>query len=144
MKVLFLDVDGVLNHTTFIRDHARNHNNLFAIDPEKVILLQEIVFKTDCKIVLSSTWRHSTEGVAVLLTHLRAKDLDIWSAIPKFCRSRARAIKSWLGVHEEVTHFAILDDDGDANFGEGFFQTHMDTGLTEGVVDAVVAHLQKG
>ena len=51
MKVIFLDVDGVLIH-----DESLDGINLH-IDEEKIKILKEIVEKTDSKIVLSSAWR---------------------------------------------------------------------------------------
>ena len=51
MKVIFLDVDGVLIHNESL-DGINLH-----IDEENVKTLKEIVDKTDAKIVLSSSWR---------------------------------------------------------------------------------------
>lgn len=50
MKVIFLDFDGVI--TTM-----KSHWNLCK---EKMELVKEIVDKTGAKIVISSSWRHST------------------------------------------------------------------------------------
>lgn len=52
MKIIFLDVYGVLVHANY-----SNKENLH-IDEEKVKILKEIVDKTDAKIVLSSTWKN--------------------------------------------------------------------------------------
>ena len=48
MKVLFLDVDGVLN---------RCGKSAQGLEEDKVALLKQIVAATGCRIVLSSTWR---------------------------------------------------------------------------------------
>ena len=53
VKVIFLDVYGVLIHNNY-----RNPKNLH-IDEEKVKILKQIVDKTNAKIVLSSTWKNS-------------------------------------------------------------------------------------
>ena len=53
VKVIFLDVYGVLIHNNY-----RNPENLH-IDEEKVKILKQIVDKTNAKIVLSSTWKNS-------------------------------------------------------------------------------------
>ena len=143
MKVLFLDVDGVLNHTQFLMEYAKTHDDLFAVDPGKVVLLKEIVMRTGCKLVLSSAWRYSPEAWETLQRQLDVVGLSIWSSTPKFSRSRAEAIQLWLEHNQDVTHFAIVDDDEEADFGEAFCKTHFDTGLTEGVVDAIVIHLEK-
>jgi hypothetical protein len=52
MKLLFLDIDGVLN------SHDQHPNGYCGIHPEKVMLLNGIVEKTNCKIVISSAWRY--------------------------------------------------------------------------------------
>ena len=52
--VLFLDIDGVLNsRECWDRLRGLRHK----IDREKVALLNEVVAATDCRIVVSSTWR---------------------------------------------------------------------------------------
>lgn len=53
MKVIFLDVYGVLIHSKY-----QNPENLH-IDEEKVEFLKQIIDKTNAKIVLSSTWKNS-------------------------------------------------------------------------------------
>lgn len=66
MKILFLDIDGVLNHTAFLArvqdDKDFAHLTDFGryvrmIDPVAVGRLNRIVDATDAKIVISSTWR---------------------------------------------------------------------------------------
>lgn len=48
MKIIFLDIDGVLNY----------ENSKSKVEEEKVKLLKEIVGRTDAEIVLSSDWRY--------------------------------------------------------------------------------------
>lgn len=52
MKVLFLDIDGVLNC------HDARPNGYCGIHPGKVRLLDQIVERTGCRIVLASAWRY--------------------------------------------------------------------------------------
>ena len=56
MKIIFLDIDGVLNSEMYewSRGEDRADNR---IDLSRVRLLKDIVSATDAKIVLSSTWR---------------------------------------------------------------------------------------
>lgn len=53
-KVLFLDVDGVLNNY--------RTGGIFTVTKSKLRLLQQIVDRTGCKIILSSTWRLNVMG----------------------------------------------------------------------------------
>ena len=54
MKVIFLDFDGVLNSEKYIR--TCGHYGVI-IDPSRMVMLKEIIDKTDAKIVLSTSWR---------------------------------------------------------------------------------------
>ena len=53
MKILFLDFDGVI--TTY--------DSKWCIDNNKLKLVNDIVSKTDAKIVVSSSWKHGCENV---------------------------------------------------------------------------------
>ena len=53
MKVIFLDVDGVLNSEKDLLE-AKGKSELF---DRPLILLKELVESTKAKIVVSSTWR---------------------------------------------------------------------------------------
>ena len=55
MKVIFLDIDGVLNSGAY--DRRRNWNELTDIDESRLPLVKQIVDQTGAVIVLSSTWR---------------------------------------------------------------------------------------
>ena len=51
MKIIFLDIDGVLNSRVY--DRKRNWNEQTDIDETRLPLIKEIVDATDAKIVLS-------------------------------------------------------------------------------------------
>ncbi|MDC7248564.1 MAG: HAD domain-containing protein [Sphaerochaetaceae bacterium] len=66
MKLIFLDIDGVLNHELWARERLLRHQgeaesdyeyyrNFF--DPNAIDLLNTIVEKTGAKVVVSSSWR---------------------------------------------------------------------------------------
>lgn len=57
MKVIFLDIDGVIN-TDQIASFRRNHAvKEMVFDDEAMVNLHEIVASTGSRIVISSTWR---------------------------------------------------------------------------------------
>lgn len=130
MKVLFLDVDGVLNcsHTFQRRHNAWKETNtpvkreefawpLGHLDEELVPRLNDIVEQSDCKIVISSSWRISAEflyfGGWLVHRGFKYPDaiIDRTPSLPMLDNSRGEEIKAWLVKHPEVTHYAILDDD---------------------------------
>ena len=63
MKLIFLDIDGVLNHETGYRtkqctEHYElngHHYQPFALESKR--LLNQLIDQTEAKIVISSTWR---------------------------------------------------------------------------------------
>ena len=70
MKIIFLDIDGVLNgysrftglcYKVFSKLHllkfVKRHYDLFGVRTHKVKLLSKIVKKTGAKVVISSSWR---------------------------------------------------------------------------------------
>ena len=58
VKVLFLDIDGVVNNE-YTR---RKFGDFITLDPARVALVQRIVRNTGCEIVLSSSWRLFQNG----------------------------------------------------------------------------------
>lgn len=64
MKIIFLDIDGVLNcQTGYVNGYCKyvgkNGIRYQAFYPPSKSLLNKLIEETDAKIVISSTWRHS-------------------------------------------------------------------------------------
>ena len=59
MKVIFLDIDGVLNSDAYKKKQLYNSSEGIEseIDPATLILLKKAVDTTGAKLVLSSSWR---------------------------------------------------------------------------------------
>ena len=53
VKVLFLDIDGVVNN----KRTKKNFQDFMAVDPAMAALVQRIIRNTGYEIVLSSSWR---------------------------------------------------------------------------------------
>lgn len=117
-KVIFLDVDGVLNddHTS---SRTKTTSYVF-VDEAKILLLKQIVEATQAKIVLSSTWRYDRNDPRLngdfleLKEALAAHGLEFYSFTPEEVtghKKRGLEIKSWLNTHSEVKQFVILDDE---------------------------------
>ena len=116
MKILFTDIDGVLNSLQYDRQKSSEQGN---IDETRLPLLKRIVDETQAKIVLSSSWRehwHRDEAlcdaVGKDIVALFAKyQLTIFDKTPKRPdNDRAREIGMWLGENGPIARFAILDD----------------------------------
>ncbi len=130
MKIIFLDIDGVLNSEASMRDLGIK--NLWNDNPHPMHIkwLNKIVEETGAKIVISSTWRTSGSATMFnrLLTLLGCKGYVI-DRTPSLGTFRGTEIKTWLLTHadnlikykdsqwhswnEPVETFVILDDDND-------------------------------
>jgi len=119
MRIIFLDIDGVLNVI------PQGHDEYGAIfHPHFVDNLKRIVDETGAKIVISSSWRHS--GFLAMkemwaFRNLPGEFLDITPSHIDMDRNlpfmerleRGSEIQEWLDNHPEVTSYVILDDDTD-------------------------------
>jgi hypothetical protein len=138
-KVLFLDIDGVLNHRAMYVP-SRHGSPLC---PAAIARLRHVVERTDCRVVLSSTWRFVDHFVA----QLRAaggfpNPHEDWHTVQMRGRvengiiipdPRGAEIAEWLSRHPATTRFAIVDDDADMLPDQAvhFVQTSFDTGMTD-------------
>ena len=134
-KYLFLDFDGVLNTGNYQKkmkeegiDAYDEYGPMF--DPQAVSYLEQIIDRTGCKIVISSTWRN--EGIARMqqmwkdrgmpgtiysmtpilmsVTFRDALNGDIISAPAK--TAKALEIDMWLQRHaSKDARYAIIDDE---------------------------------
>lgn len=138
MKIIFLDVDGVLNNHFDYQTYGFNY-----IDSGLVEILKTIVAATGSEIVISSTWRLSENDLSLIRANLRYKRLDFIDVTPDLRKlPRAEEIKSWLKNNPQVVKYAILDDNEDAGLGlEGFFKTDYYVGLTNEIAEKVINYL---
>lgn len=115
-KIIFLDVDGVLNSMKFDRwlqdHHMKQYYGYELLDQNALLNLQDIVFVTGADIVLSSSWRLSkscSEWLRQQLLPYGLQFIDKTVSLPR--EDRGKEINEWLNRHQNVTHFVILDDD---------------------------------
>jgi len=121
MKVIFLDIDGVLNSEQFYidRDHSPKAKKMWTktshIDAKAVDILNQITNKTDAKIVVSSAWRvgRTTEELQILLKSVgvTGEVIDRTKAT-SFDGIRGEEIQEWIS-RNKCDSFVILDDESD-------------------------------
>lgn len=138
MKVLFLDIDGVVNCAKTVN----RHGGYIGIDPFMALLVNRICEATGASIVLSSSWRLSEDGKDEVNRHIFPRFIDV-TPYKHGLKSRGSEIKDWLDRHPEVMRYAILDDNSDMLKEQmpNFFKTSWEEGLTEEIVSKVIAHL---
>lgn len=150
MKVLFLDIDGVLMCEAEYRAENGVKNQFPGI---RAPLIIDICRRAGAVIVLSSTWRYSDDMRETLVQHGFPMHPD-WRT-PLNRRSgagvlvlgelRGHEIKHWLDAHLEISAYAIIDDDGDMLPEQmpWFCQTTFAEGVTAGHADALVEMLSR-
>ena len=141
MRVIFLDIDGVLNCTNSKSQCA----GCTGIDDDKVKRLKEIVDKTGAKIYLVSDWKEwwfkepymkceQDIFANYLDKKLKKQGLAIADKVGKTLYDRGKDIKDWLNG-KDVQSFVILDDvefDYRAeSLSDNYIQTNGNFGLTD-------------
>jgi len=137
MKIIFLDVDGVLNS---VQDRFS-----WTLESDKyLILLACIVRRTNAKIVVSSSWRNCSL-LDTLKKRLNDFSMSVFG-ITGYNKNGIRGleIKEWLDNHNDIESFVILDDevfDIKEHFSNNFVQTSMKVGLQKEDVEKCIAIL---
>ena len=158
MKVIFLDIDGVLNTTN-------SFNTRYEICDENVKALKLLIVKLQkfgdvVKIVLTSTWRLGYDSniekcspqIQKLLSKLALVEIEIGDKTPIYKeKTRDVEIRRYLREYELNNSnftYVILDDDISV-FDEkelkamNYYQVNQHTGLTEKDIDKVIKTLER-
>ena len=111
MKIIFLDLDGVLNNWY--------HPEL--IDKKNAYILKEILKISKLKIVLTSSNKYSfqREGISSIkgsylekyLEVLKTMDIPIYDITPYVLEDKSEEIKAYLESNPLITDFVIVDDE---------------------------------
>ncbi len=137
MKVVFLDIDGVLCKFIGNEDRARAYNEnedggdfedvwLHYFDKEAVANLNYLIEATGAKIVVSSTWRISYyKYLEKYFKHQGITGEIIGKTVRLPGEERGHEIQIYLDEHRGlIESFVILDDDSDmAHLKSSLIQT---------------------
>lgn len=146
MKIIFLDIDGVLNTDQIIRDYSKRHNKYDVVSSELISKLNKIVEKTKAKVVISSSWRNVFSKKKIVNKYLipngfKGEVIDT----TRLTRSsdfgfRGQEIQEWLNEHPNVTSFVVLDDIsfGLDNIKENFVETDCALGIQNSDVEKAI------
>ena len=126
-KVIFLDIDGVLN------DDGYNRRKGIYVDPEMVKNLAYIIRNTGADVILSSSWRlgykkfiennyqSDEKEYTQLYELLTAEGITVKGCTPLSNKSGSAArpyeIREWLNRFPSIFSYVILDDDTFWNWG---------------------------
>jgi hypothetical protein len=146
LRIIFLDIDGVLNNKGSFKDPQMD-----PLDPNAIQLLNDLVRDTEACIVISSAWRIGNTLHWIQLMMRRAgfrfpeRIIGATMEIPKdddgdilalsingeFERNRGQEIALWL-KQVQADSFVIFDDDDDMDpVQDHLIRTTFDSGLLE-------------
>lgn len=158
MKIIFLDVDGVLNCLS-TKDRILSS---YGIEDKKVLLLKKIVDETKAKIVLVSTWKqfwykkkenkiHQDVFANYLDKKLKKQGLHISAKTTDQFLNRGDGISLFLKNLKKISKkehdFIILDDEvfdyEENGFLPNLIHTSVSDGLTEEKAEQAILLLNK-
>ena len=159
MKVIFLDIDGVLNSfdNLIVQEKLWGLNNsnksrdefgsLF--DERCVRWLQYIIEKTGCKIVISSSQRSKGLNKMQLMWKMRnlpgevidCTPLGVYSSTGKIY-SRGFEIQEWIDINKPEK-YCIVDDENDILSHQFFVRTDLRYGLNEETAFSIIKILNE-
>ena len=135
MKVIFLDIDGVLNCK-----ETRNPRKFpYIVDERLLRRLLQLCERTGAQVVMSSTWRYDPVGL-LAARHFKIPFTDVIPDLPG--EARHKEIVAWLSAHEDVSRYAVIDDEDDQLDTLPLFQPSASTGLTEEIAHGVANYLE--
>lgn len=153
MKILFLDIDGVINSERSclagafrMKDWSEENDAYFmrwtkaTIDPVACGLVNRLLREfDDLFIVLSSSHRQNFRETPEKRSEIKAYLSDLGvdgdrciDYTPYMNSIRGIQIQDWLNRHPEVTHYVILDDSSDMMEEQlqNFVRTNPDIGFS--------------
>lgn len=164
-KIVFLDIDGVLNtnwwYSKLDRIASRDKYG-YTFDPRAVANLKRIVEETGADIVISSSWKcmglsqmedmwedRKLPGKIIGITPNSVSDellLDVDIDSIDLFHIRGEEIKEWLTTHgKKVSHYVIIDDMDHVlpEQQSHFVQTNPEVGITEDDAKKAIAIMNK-
>lgn len=156
-KIIFLDIDGVLNSRQWFMNVHLKEKPRFQIDPKTIKRLNHIIYKTGAKVVISSTWRagreiewfnwcfnlHGFNGLVIGKTPIINHDMVVIPRgveIMEFCGTHYGHPAYFKEHPSRLAGYVILDDDADMLYEQkdNFVNTDFDYGLCDHHVPKII------
>jgi hypothetical protein len=156
MKVIFLDIDGVLNSNDwYVKTRGVGGYNGGDVDPECIELINDLIDATGAKIIMSSSWRSDYENSCEYLYDNGLYCDAIIGKTPHFCYTcqnddirstlcRGNEIQYVL-ESKDITSYVIFDDDQDMLYSQKDNFIHIDYmhGITKEHIEQAIKILNK-
>lgn len=149
MKIIFLDIDGVLNsfeeytapsRMGFEWDPSVMHRCGIQLDLhwDNVKKMNKLIEESGAKVVLSTSWRKGDDiwwsNLLQTLEHFHLLPVII-DKTPDLKLNRGDEVQAWLDQHPETTHFVVFDDINEFELTpkvlKNFIQTNFQVGVTD-------------
>ena len=114
MKIIFLDVDGVLNimSPSYTTSYFRPDGSVKYMDEHLVYRLNYLIEKTDTNIVISSSWRLDMED---LKEQLELSGFKYWDKVIGATdyneKHRGEQIIDYLSDYNNISNYVVLEDE---------------------------------
>lgn len=159
MKIIFLDMDGVVNSGKWLdssskRKYKKAKGKLkkesgysAMINPDSVLILNQIIKETNAKVVISSSWRiiRTHDEIAKMLKEkgFIGEVIGSTPALIRLGMRRGDEIRAWLdSMSEDIDNYVILDDCSDmCELKKNLVQTTWAIGITTEHALAAIALL---
>ena len=149
MKIIFLDIDGVLVKRKQYIEKIRRPNGFPEFDPVCVENLKYIINNTGAKLVISSTWRSNNIDI---MKEWFFNDCGLGEYIigvtPNLDAIRGDEIKQYIknvkvDNNLSIDKFIIIDDDSDmGSLLPYLVQTNFVDGLTKKIAEIAILKLE--
>lgn len=147
-KYLFLDVDGVLNHSEYLSYSSVFKYPYCWFDPVCVERVKEILNKTGAKLVISSSWRNDSNLSHIFNQVGLPSHFDVTPVLLEDDVELARGLEiaEYLQSQNNPEHvYAILDDDiYDLTPEQLQYTIHCEDGLTQDLTQKAIQLLNNG
>lgn len=149
MKVVFLDIDGVLNRSDYRREMMKKGHISVILQQDNLSVLKRIVDATDASIVLVSSWRkfwrregsidRAGQQIEQALDEYGLFIIDKTPVLQK--GSRSDEVELWLKNKRYIDQFVILDDNDftwSRKLRSHWVECPNSTGLTDQLADTAI------
>ena len=147
MKIIFCDIDGVLNSEY---GSKVGFYDVGGIEERKIKQLKKIIEATGAKVVISS---RANSFMGKEFDEMRVNSIKSLGVTPldsitdiEYQESKATAIKRWLRKHPGVENFVVFDDcesDLEMAFSNKFIYVNGKHGLTYRLANKAIEILNK-
>lgn len=150
-KVIYLDIDGVLNSDEFaafcLKEEGYDPFEIDELDPRAIKNLKYIVENTGASIVLSSSWRWDKKAFDKIKQQLKIFNLEIKDTTImniSTTMSRTAEIKQHLEMNPKIENYVILDDATiEEPLTSHWVRCLFKTGLTKKLADEAIEILKE-